>query len=299
MVGGRGVKLSSESGVLDPELFACVELVAGRRGEHAESLVRQASEVQIEWLAEHDMSEELIVTFDDMSERVTARVTVRYRDLIISLSPAPLPDDESVTRCLVEAASTRLDEALALDRPAVRHLRGRLGFVSRVRPELEVSLDEAQLVSLLPELVAGCTSFAELRALPLARMLEATLDYTTRRALEEDAPARIRVPSGRDVTLSYDYEGPPVLAVPIQELFGCRETPKVARGRVPVMLHLLAPNGRPQQMTRDLEGFWARTYPEVRRELKGRYPKHHWPENPLTATPSQGPKRRRRRPTKA
>jgi ATP-dependent helicase HrpB len=113
-------------------------------------------------------------------------------------------------------------------------------------------------------------------------------------ALEREAPDRLEVPSGSRVRLAYEPGRAPVLAARIQELFGLAETPRVAAGRVPVLLHLLAPNGRPQQVTQDLASFWRTTYPQVRRELAGRYPKHPWPEDPLAARAVRGVGRRDR-----
>jgi ATP-dependent helicase HrpB len=97
------------------------------------------------------------------------------------------------------------------------------------------------------------------------------------------APAEIELPSGKRRELVYEADKPPILAVRIQEVLGLRTTPRVAEGRVPVLLHLLGPNGRPQQVTSDLESFWRNGYPEVRKELRRRYPKHAWPEDPLSA----------------
>jgi ATP-dependent helicase HrpB len=110
--------------------------------------------------------------------------------------------------------------------------------------------------------------------------------------VEREAPERLEVPSGSHITLKYEVGRPPVLAVRIQELFGLAETPRVAGGRVRVLLHLLAPNYRPQQVTDDLASFWANTYPQVRKELRGRYPKHAWPEDPWTAQAERRPRRR-------
>jgi ATP-dependent helicase HrpB len=118
--------------------------------------------------------------------------------------------------------------------------------------------------------------------MPLARGLA----FDDVRALERDAPETIVVPSGRSVRLEYDAEGGVSASVKLQELFGLADTPRVGTRREPVRLALLAPNGRPVQMTRDLRSFWDRTYPEVRKELRGRYPKHPWPEDPWTATPT-------------
>jgi ATP-dependent helicase HrpB len=106
-------------------------------------------------------------------------------------------------------------------------------------------------------------------------------------ALDREAPERLQVPSGSLLPLRYEAGQPPVLAVRIQELFGWRQTPRIARGRVAVLLHLLGPNMRPQQITGDLDSFWRNAYPLVRKELKRRYPKHAWPEDPWTASPTR------------
>jgi ATP-dependent helicase HrpB len=112
------------------------------------------------------------------------------------------------------------------------------------------------------------------------------------RAVAREAPERLPVPSGSQIALVYEPGQPPVMAVRIQEIFGLRQTPRVAVGRVLVVMHLLAPNMRPQQITTDLESFWRTTYAEVRKDLRRRYPKHAWPEDPLTAQPERRPGRR-------
>jgi ATP-dependent helicase HrpB len=111
-------------------------------------------------------------------------------------------------------------------------------------------------------------------------------------ALERDAPESIQVPSGRHVPVEYHDDGSVAAAVKLQELFGLAETPRIGRQRTPVLLSLLAPNGRPVQVTRDLRSFWDRTYPEVRKELRGRYPKHPWPDDPWRAPPTARTKRK-------
>jgi ATP-dependent helicase HrpB len=113
------------------------------------------------------------------------------------------------------------------------------------------------------------------------------------RAVERDAPDVLRVPSGRSIPLDYAEDGTVSASVKLQELFGLAETPRIGARREPVLLVLLAPNGRPVQLTRDLGSFWERTYPEVRKELRGRYPKHPWPEDPWTAPPTARTKKSR------
>ena len=135
----------------------------------------------------------------------------------------------------------------------------------------------------LPALVARAA--ATVRRLDDLR-LAAALDGDVRRQVDRLAPATLPVPSGRQAPLSYADDGSVTASVKLQELFGLADTPRLGPQRVPVTFSLLAPNGRPVQTTRDLRSFWARTYPEVRRELRGRYPRHPWPEDPWSATPT-------------
>jgi ATP-dependent helicase HrpB len=122
-------------------------------------------------------------------------------------------------------------------------------------------------------------------------MLRASLTDDQRSALERYAPERMAAASGSRIRLEYEPGRPPVMAVRIQEMFGQLDTPRVAGGQVKVLLHLLAPNMRPQQVTDDLAGFWERAYPVVRKELRRRYPKHSWPDDPARASPERRPKR--------
>ena len=145
---------------------------------------------------------------------------------------------------------------------------------------------------LLPQLCLGCASFDDLRKAPILKLLKSQLLPHQLAAIDREAPERIDVPSGNRIALTYERGKPPVLAVRIQEVFGMKETPRVAGGRVAVLLHLLAPNRRPQQVTSDLASFWKNTYPIVRGELRRRYPKHAWPENPYTATAERRPGRK-------
>jgi len=283
MVGGRGVRLAEESTVLDPMLFLCIDMDA----RPTEALVRLASEVEIEWLP---LNTTIELEFDEERERVAAWKRTRFDDLVLAETEVPVEDAGTV---LADAAATRLDRALALDDPEVA------GFLARVRclrlwmPELSLpAFDEDQLRELLPALAAGRKSFAELRRAPLLPVLEGSLSHEQLRAVEREAPERLEVPSGSRIKLVYEPGKPPVLAARIQELFGLAETPRVAAGRVPVLLHLLAPNQRPQQVTHDLRSFWENTYPQIRKELAGRYPKHAWPQDPWNARPERRPGRR-------
>src|SRR5690606_1091339 len=138
---------------------------------------------------------------------------------------------------------------------------------------------------LLPAL-AGHTRLDALGEEALGEALRHDLPWSLRQRIDLLAPVRITVPSGQSRRIAYQHGQAPVLAVKLQELFGLADTPRIAEGRVALTLHLLSPAGRPLQVTQDLRSFWERTWPEVRKEMKGRYPRHPWPEDPWTAAPT-------------
>ncbi|MCC7012420.1 MAG: ATP-dependent helicase HrpB [Planctomycetes bacterium] len=296
LVGGRGVTLADSSAVAEPELFLCLDLDAGARGERAEATVRIASGVEREWLDPARVATHVDAEFDDEKERVVAFKRTTFDELVLDEVQAALPDAEEVARVLSAAAAQRFERVWPRDDAELA------GFVCRVRclrawmPELGLpEFDERELASVLPELCVGRRSFEELRRAPWLEFLRAKLDYKQLQALEREAPERLSVPSGSQIRLAYELGRPPALAARIQELFGLAETPRVAGGRVGVVMHLLAPNHRPQQITEDLRSFWNTTYPLVAAELKRRYPRHAWPDDPWNATPERRPKRRHER----
>jgi ATP-dependent helicase HrpB len=289
MVDGRGVCLAPWSGVTEPELFVCVDVNASGR----DVVVRQASAVQRDWLPPEQVRVVTDVGFDAAAERVTVRRFVLYEGLVVEETTAAQPDGEQVAEALAAAAAWRLERVLPPeDSPAGRY-RTRVRCLREWLPELRLpAFDEAELRELLQWLCPGRRSFAELREAPWLEALQGRLSAAQRQAVEREAPERLQVPSGSRLLLRYEVGRPPVLAVRIQEVFGLRDTPRVAAGRVRVLLHLLAPNQRPQQVTDDLASFWGNTYPQVRKELRARYPKHAWPEDPWSAVPERRPRRR-------
>jgi ATP-dependent helicase HrpB len=182
---------------------------------------------------------------------------------------------------------------------SARRLRARMQALRAWMPELGLpDVSDTALLATLEQWLApyldGVHRLDVLRADTLSQALSAMLDHAQRQALDQHAPESLTVPSGQQRRLDYPPGEPPVLAVKLQELFGLADTPRIGGGRIPVTLHLLSPAGRPIQVTQDLQGFWQRTYPEVRRELKGRYPRHPWPDDPWTAQPTHRAKPRPR-----
>lgn len=289
LVGGRGVRLAPSCGVSRAELFVCLVVDAG----HAEAVVRSASAIKREWLPAERVQTTTAVLFDADSEKVIARQRLCYEDLVIEDNPAVLPGDEEVASVLAAAAADRPERVLPpADSPAGNFLI-RLRCLRQWMPELGLpAVETADLKTLLPQVCRGCRSFEDLRRADWLQALHGLLTHVQRAAVDREAPERLQVPSGSRLALHYQAERPPVLAVRIQEVFGWRETPRIAGGRVRVLLHLLAPNYRPQQVTDDLASFWANTYPQVRKELRARYPKHAWPEDPWTAVAERRPNRR-------
>jgi ATP-dependent helicase HrpB len=289
LVGGRGVRLAPTSAVGQSELFIALEIADG--GADAE--VRMASAVEREWLPRERMSIREEPRFDPARERVAVTRSTRWEDLVLDAVDTGVMDTPEVAACLFEAAREDLERVL----PKGDDFNGFLARVRSLRewmPEAELpAFDDAGLDGVLAQLCHGRRSFAELRDAPWLDYLRAALSPEQTRLLEREAPERIEVPSGSHIALTYEPGRPPVLAVRIQEVFGLLDTPRVAAGRVAVVLHLLGPNMRPQQVTSDLRSFWTNAYGEVRKELKRRYPKHSWPEDPWTARAERRPGRPR------
>jgi len=265
---GTGARLGRESGVREGELLLALEVTGGVAGALAEPLVRVASRVEREWL--RGVVSEVVHRFDEDSGSVRAVACDSYDRLLLAERPVPV-DPDVAAGVLAEAAERRgLGEA-------GERLRRRLRFAG-----LEADLRSA--------LVAACRGRTRLPPLDAP---EEWLDAATRGRLDRSAPERLALPSGRTTALDYREDGSVVAQAKLQELFGLGESPALGPRRVPVVFELLAPNGRPVQTTRDLRGFWERTYPEVRKELRGRYPRHPWPEDPWRAEPTHRAKKRR------
>lgn len=286
MIGGRGVKLIENSAVHQAEFFVAVE--ADDRGA-SESLVRQASLVERAWLDELPLQTRVEVEFDADRGRVVAWRRTCLDDLVIDEAQIGVKPSPAVAALLSREAATRLDLATCFDPDELNYL-ARVRCLAQWMPDLQLpDLETDTWGQLLPVLCATCVSLDDVRRASLRVAVQQLLTPQQIQQVEREAPERITVPSGSAVRLQYERNKPPVLAVRIQEVFGMLRTPRVAGGRVSVLMHLLAPNMRPQQVTQDLASFWQNTYGEVRKELKRRYPKHAWPDDPTTAVAQHRP----------
>ncbi|TVQ86273.1 MAG: ATP-dependent helicase HrpB [Deltaproteobacteria bacterium] len=288
MRSGRGVQLTEGSGVREAALFACVVIDDGPRRE---GTVRLASAIEEDWLSPTTTR---ALRFNTDLLQVVAREERRLGAIVLHERPLPTPAASEALGLLLDAV--RQDpRLLPVDSPEVSALRARIALLHELCPELGLPPPDTRwLEEQVPILLSGRTHLRDLDGASLARELLHLLPWAQRDALEQHAPERLPIPSGREARLRWELGSRPVLAVRMQELFGLEQTPTVAKGRSRVVLHLLAPNGRPAQITDDLGSFWTNTWAEVRKDLRARYPKHAWPEDPLSAAPLRGVKRRRR-----
>jgi len=243
--------------------------------------VRLASPIEPEWLMDR-IAERDAVEWNRQAERVEAVSALYYDELLVEETRGGAVDDEAAAKLLaakvMEAGVARFSDRAELD-----------GFMARVEFAAAHSslkeLREEDVLAAMTELCYGLRSFADVEknAAGLVAAVERKVDGAL---LERIAPARLRLPSGRTTKVNYERGKPPWIASRLQDFFGLVETPRVAGGKVALVVHLLAPNQRAVQTTTDLAGFWQRLYPQLRRELGRRYPRHAWPEDPLQANPT-------------
>ncbi|HBE66131.1 MAG TPA: ATP-dependent helicase HrpB [Rhodopirellula baltica] len=286
MVGGRGVSgLTRALGEgVNEELLLCFDVDGGG----TESRVRAAVPIQEEWLDGEMVHTVQTQSWDAERGAVRCRRQVTYGDLILRETPAKVPGDEETASILFDNAKMQLP----LGGAKFQKLLHRIEMVGEVDDQVP-SVTEAMHLELLRQMCVGRSSLQELRSAPWKDHVLGTIGYSAWQIVQEEAPEEVQLPGGRKVAVHYVEGKPPWIEVKIQLCFGWPETPRILRGRQPLQLHLLGPNGRPQQITNDLASFWGSTYGEIRKELRRRYPKHDWPEDPLSAAASfNGMKRR-------
>jgi ATP-dependent helicase HrpB len=291
---GGIAELSAESSVRDAPLVVALDVEPMRPG--ARPRVSVASAIEPEWLIDlfpERLREVDEVTYDATADKVLVKSRMLYDAIAIHESEPERGHEEAIARVLAEAALAG-GVASFLDEHVTRYL-ARVRFAATVDPAIAAIDDEAMAV-IVREAAWGKRRLAQLRDLPLLDLLRARVSSGASGGgggarLDTIAPERVTLPSGREVRVTYETTKPPWIESYISDFFGLARTPRVGAtsrggaGGVPLVVHLLAPNRRAVQITQDLEGFWARHYPSIRKELARVYPKHAWPEDPSVPVP--------------
>lgn len=286
---GRGARLATAQPLGNARYLAVADL----DGDPAESRIWLAApleEAALRELAGPGLQRTRLVAWDDATDSVRAMEREQLGAILLRERPVRDVADDEVVQALVGEVRRRGLSALPWSAEA-RALRERLQFAHRHLPEHFPDVSDAALTQRLDEWLTPRLSEArrwrDLAAVDMAEALLSLLPWNLRARLESVAPTHVEVPSGSRIRVDYTDPSQPVLAVKLQECFGLLETPRLAEGRVPLTMHLLSPAGRPVQVTKDLASFWRAGYFEVKRDLKGRYPRHPWPDDPLAAVPTR------------
>jgi ATP-dependent helicase HrpB len=275
LASGTGAVLSRDSGVHGAELLVALDVGAGDRDE---PMVRLASRIEAGWLT--PTRREIVHTLDGSIVRAVRRDW--YFGLLLAEESVKI-DPKAASELLAAELARRIDAHLrrATDAANIPLDEETASLVHRAR-FAGASVDWGAIAA---QAAAGKSTLDAIH-------LHDSLDYPTRQTIDTGAPVAYALPSGRNARLDYREDGTVVAAAKLQELFGLADTPRLGPQQTPITFELVAPNGRPVQITRDLRSFWNTTYAEVRKELRGRYPKHPWPDDPWTATPTAKAKRR-------
>ena len=286
MVGGKGVQLHPSSSVAHSEFFVAISSMEGRQTNlRSDPTIAIASRIDREWLEEcfgRSIGKFDRTAYNRETESVISETFLAYRDLPLEEPRQKKLDTDAAFSVLLQACLDDWDR-LSARIPDIDALRQRLDFLRSELGDDVPTIDEATIRATLEELCFGATRMSEIEARDPYGAFLRHLPVSTVSLLKKEAPERLKVPSGSEIRVHYPNGRAPYIEVRIQEVFGWIESPKLARGRVNLQLHLLGPNFRPVQVTSDLASFWKSGYAEVRKELRARYPKHSWPEDPLTA----------------
>ncbi|MBI5140596.1 MAG: ATP-dependent helicase HrpB [Nitrospirae bacterium] len=281
---GRGVRVPETCALAQSPYIVAAELDAGVQAEGTVYLAAPVSEAAIRDECAGIIETVRRVEWDARTERISGAIEERIGALALSVK-AFNPSDDEAAPILIDTIAANF--AMLRFSEEARRFQARVGFVRRAYPEEEwPDMSDERLAATLPQWLApwlgGARSARAVAGIDVLSALKAMLDYERMRLLDERAPTHIGAPSGRRVAVDYSGEHP-VLAVKLQEMFGLADSPAVCGGRAKLTIHLLSPAGRPLQITQDLRGFWNGSYQQVKKEMKGRYPKHPWPDDPWNA----------------
>ncbi|MEJ9160809.1 ATP-dependent helicase C-terminal domain-containing protein, partial [Paenibacillus graminis] len=287
LTGGRGAAMR-EGQPLTRSPYIVAAGIDDRAGQSRIMLAAELPEADLLKHHKGSLQEQREVYWDKESGSVQARRRTLLGALVVKETSHERPTAEEAEEVLLRVLSEEGLTLLPWDKGTVQ-LRQRMEFLHRLRADFPDVSEEALLSSLqewLQPFIQGMRNLRDLQRVPVSRALEGLLDWNSRKLLDREAPTHITVPSGSRIPVDYSNPAAPVLAVRLQEMFGQVDTPRIGGGKVAVLLHLLSPARRPVQVTADLASFWRSTYFEVKKDLKGRYPKHYWPDDPLQAAPT-------------
>ena len=285
--GGQGVSFHSPEPLSASEFLVIPE--TGGHSTQREALVFLACEITLETIEELFADQIVLkenVQWDKRHKNVQANAEESLGAIILTSRPIKKPKPELITEGLLEGIRESGIPSLPWCKESLA-FRNRVNCLQAYDSSWPDFSDQALLDNLehwLQPFIDGFTRLDHLKKLNLTQCLQSQLDWSRLQELDREAPERLEVPSGSKIRIDYSKPTEPILGVKLQELFGMLETPRLAYGKLPLTIELLSPAQRPVQKTRDLHSFWNKTYIEVKKDLKGRYPKHFWPDDPLTAT---------------
>ncbi len=280
LVHGRRGTLAKESVVRESPLFVAAEIqeLGGRAGE-ANTILSLNTAVEIEWLRQlfpGDMQSELRVAFDSATRRVQADDVLRFRDLVLAEKRVDPPPADAAARLLAEEVVAGRLQLPNWDHGVVQWIL-RLNLLAQWCPDLQLPpIRDEDRQHIIEQVCFGAVSYKELKDREVKPVVKSWLSSAQRELLDKHAPERVTLSNGRTPKVTYEAEGPPYISLRMQELFDVTQTPRIAMGRVPLSVHILAPSMRPVQVTQDLANFWREHYPSIKPQLKRKYPKHEW-----------------------
>jgi ATP-dependent helicase HrpB len=296
LANGRGALIDPVE-TLAASPFLTVAELTGTAAAGRITLAASLTEHELIEVAGHRLTETTTLTFDRNSQAVRARRERRLGQIVLESRPVPVAADASVTEALCQGIVQLGIGCLPWSR-SQNHLLQRIRFLQQADPDGVPDLSEARLAATietwLGPFLEGKFSLDAITASDLEAALSALVPWALRQRADAETPTHFTAPTGNRHPIDYEHEGAPSIALRVQELFGLEAHPTIAHGKLPLTLRLLSPAGRPIQITRDLPGFWAGSWRDVAADMKGRYPKHPWPDDPANATPTAHAKPRKR-----
>ncbi len=301
LAGGRGAMLDAAS-PLSREPFLVIAELSGAAAQSRILLAARLDAAELDAIAGHRIERRDELIFDVPAAALRARRTRRLGAIVLDSEPRPVPPGPETAAALVAGIANLGIDRLPWTREQ-RQLRDRIAFLRAAAadagdiaadwPDIGDEALGATIADWLAPFIPGCTRLSEIDTGHLGQALDTLIPFPLKRRLEAEAPTHFEAPTGNRHPIDYEGEGAPILAIRVQELFGLKTHPAIAAGRLPLTLHLLSPAARPMQITRDLPRFWSGSWRDVKADMKGRYPKHPWPDDPANAAPTARAKTRK------